>query len=318
MNLHLLRVFFTVIEHCGFSRAAEVLCVSQSAVSKAVRELEHQLGLALIERGSGKGAGVRTTDSGQALYQHARAIFALERVASEEVRDRVDLLQGRLRLGASTTIAGYWLPAAIARFTRAFPAIGTELMVGNTQAIAQAVIDCRVDLALVEGTVDDPRIVASVWREEPLRIVAAHGSALAGVRKPGIAALNAQTWLVRESGSGTRQVSERLLRAHGVQPRHTIEVGSNEAIARCVAEGAGLAMLPAVVVEELVAIGRIAVVAVAGQQALLRPLYRLQLANRPRSPALDAFLGMLDGVPPAADATAPTPATRRRSRSRVR
>src|SRR3546814_4025149 len=84
MNLHLLRMFMAVVEHQGFSRAAEALHVSQPAVSKAVRELEHQLGLPLVERGGARGRGVVLTDHGQSLHQHARAIFALERTKSEE------------------------------------------------------------------------------------------------------------------------------------------------------------------------------------------------------------------------------------------
>src|SRR3546814_3259576 len=76
MNLHLLRMFMAVVEHQGFSRAAEALHVSQPAVSKAVRELEHQLGLSLVERGGARGRGVVLTDHGQSLHQHARAIFA--------------------------------------------------------------------------------------------------------------------------------------------------------------------------------------------------------------------------------------------------
>jgi DNA-binding transcriptional LysR family regulator len=110
LNLHLLRVFAAVVEHAGFSRAAEALFVSQSAVSKALRELEHQLELPLIDRSGGR--GVRLTEGGQALYRHARGIFALERAALEEVRERVGLRRGGLRIGASTTVAAYWLAEA--------------------------------------------------------------------------------------------------------------------------------------------------------------------------------------------------------------
>ena len=104
LNLHLLRVFFAVAEQRSFSRAAESLFISQPAVSRAVRELEHQVDLALIERGGGgaKGRrGIRLTESGQALFEHARAIFAMERAASEDIRARVGLKRGTLAVGAS-------------------------------------------------------------------------------------------------------------------------------------------------------------------------------------------------------------------------
>src|SRR3546814_9265231 len=93
MNLHLLRMFMAVVEHQGFSRAAEALHVSQPAVSKAVRELEHQLGMSLVERGGARGRGVVLTDQGQSLHQHARAIFALESRSEENTPELKPLMR---------------------------------------------------------------------------------------------------------------------------------------------------------------------------------------------------------------------------------
>ena len=248
MNLHLLRMFVAVVEHQGFSRAAEALFVTQSAVSKGVRELEHQLALPLVERGAGSGTqagrGIRLTDGGQALYEHARGIFAMERLALEDVRDRVGLRKGALRIGASTTVAGYWLPPLVARFMQRFPDVQVELQVGNTGDTSRAIVDGRLDVAFVEGTVDDPRIVATFWRSEPLQVVVAGDATLGAARRPTLAALNRQTWLVREPGSGTRQVADALLAARGIAPQRQVEIGSNEAIAHAVAHGAGWRCCP--------------------------------------------------------------------------
>ncbi|MGH8083316.1 MAG: LysR substrate-binding domain-containing protein [Lysobacter sp.] len=297
MNLHLLRVFLTVVEQHGFSRAAETLYVSQSAVSKAVRELESQLDLPLIERTGADGKAVRDgaggialTDHGRAVFEHARAIFALERIAIEDVRDRVELRQGRLRIGASTTIAAYWLPQQLGPFVRRHPSLATELVVGNTEEISRAVIDCAVDAGFVEGTVADPRIDATLWRSEPLRLIAPIDSPLGSKRRPSIAELGRQTWLLREHGSGTRQVEQSLFAARGIVPARVIEIGSNEAIARAVAAGAGIALLPATVVADLILMQRVRAVALGDEDTLTRPLYRLELVNRPRAPALQAFL----------------------------
>ena len=292
MNLHLLRMFLTVVEHQSFSRAAEALYVSQSAVSKGVRELENQLDLPLIERATGtKGQrGLQLTDSGQALYEHARGIFAMERLAVEDIRDRLELRKGRLRIGASTTVAGYWLPGFIARFVREHPGIEFDLTVANTGEIGHAIVDGRIDAGFVEGAVDDARLEATLWKSEPLLLVAAHDSPLSPKRRPSAAELSKQTWLVREPGSGTRQVTDSLLEARGIAPKAWVEIGSNEAIARAVAEGAGIAVLPAVVVADLIAIGRLRKLKLEGNGDLMRPLLRLELANRRRSPALQSFL----------------------------
>ena len=292
LNLHLLRVFQAVVEHQGFSRAAENLFISQSAVSKAVNELERQLDLPLIERGSGGRRGVQLTDSGLALYEHARGIFAMERIALEEVRDRVGLRKGALRIGASSSVAGYWLPPAIARFMREFPGITPELVVGNTSETSKAVIDCRIDVGFVEGVVDDPRIDATLWKNEALQLVAARDLPFARQRRPDKGALDRQTWLLRETGSGTRQVTQAFWESHGIVPKKMVEIGSNEAIARAVAADAGIAILPTVIVADLISVQRVRAVAIADEN-LTRPLFRLELVNRPRSPALQGFLQVL-------------------------
>jgi LysR family transcriptional regulator, transcriptional activator of the cysJI operon len=298
LNLHLLRIFAAVAEHRSFSRAASALFISQPAVSKAVQQLEHQLDLSLIERGAGgpRGArGVRLTDAGQALFEHARGIFALERAAAEEVRARVGLQRGRLGVGASTTIAGYWLPTYAAQFTRQFSNIQLQIRVGNTQAVGRALIDCEIDLALVEGEVNDPRIVATHWRDDELQIIAPPHAPLARRRKPSVDELNAQVWVVRELGSGTREVTDRLMRTQGIEPKRTIEFGSNEGIARAVAAGLGVAMLPVITVRELVRMGELRTLTPinSSARALTRPLQLLQLKERPPSALVRAFCELL-------------------------
>ena len=295
INLHLLRIFFMVADHRSFSRAAEVLRVSQPAVSKAVRELEHQLDLTLIERGSGGARGtkgVRLTDSGSALYEHARGIFALERAALEDIRARIGNQRGRLVVGASTTVAGYWLPPYVAALSTGLPSIDVRVVVGNTQSIAQALIDCELDVALVEGVVDDPRIVATHWRDDQMRLVAHPASPVARRRKLGTDELNRQPWLMREPGSGTRLVTEDIMQTAGIEPHRRVELGSNEGIARAVAAGLGVAILPECVVRDLAQLGRLKYLRhpVSGQ---MRPLYLLQLRERPPSPLVRAFTAIL-------------------------
>lgn len=298
--MHLLRIFAAVAEHRSFSRAASALFISQPAVSKAVQQLEHQLDLSLIERGAGgpRGTrGVRLTEAGQALFEHGRGIFALERAAAEEVRARVGLQRGRLSVGASTTIAGYWLPPYAAEFTRQFPGIQLQIRVGNTMAVVQALIACEIDLALVEGQVNDPRIVATHWRDDELQIIAPRAE-VARRRSTSVKELNAQVWLVREPGSGTREITDGLMRSQGITPERTVEFGSNEGIARAAAAGLGVAMLPVRVVRELLRMGELRTLAPlrSSATALTRPLLLLQLRERPATALVRAFCQLLSRV----------------------
>lgn len=295
MNLHLLRLFVAVAETGSFSRAAEGLWISQPAVSKGIRELENQLDLTLIERGAssgtGTGKGLRLTEAGASLLTHARGIFAMERAALDDVRARVGVQRGSLTIGASTTVASYWLPPYIAAFCAAYPAVVPRVTVGNTQWVCEQLLECRIDLALVEGRVDDAhidRIDVLPWKNEPLTIVAAPGLQLEDWSQA--------RWIMREPGSGTRQATEALCVANGISATPWMEMASNEAIARTVAHGAGIAMLPRAVVADLLALGALMEVSLPAEMAkvpLQRPLYQLLLKGRPQSPATQRMVALL-------------------------
>lgn len=311
LNLHLLRVFHSVVEEGSFSGAARSLHISQPAVSKAVSELERQLDMVLVERAGRRPSqgGLALTDAGQALHAHARAIFALERAAVNELQQRSGLKRGQLVIGASTTVASYWLPHRLQAFTAAWPDILLRVVVANTQSIVEELFDCRLDLALVEGPVHQDGIASIPWTQERLVIVGppGFGQPLAPVHPgspdatrntPPVASMSAEesatcTWLLREPGSGTREVTFDLLARHGLQIRHSIEIGSNEGMARAVASGLGIAMLPYVVVEDLLLLGRVVELRIPGLTGLSRPLYRLERLDRPVSPPAGAFLRVL-------------------------
>lgn len=287
MNLHLLRIFATVVEQKSFSRAAEVLAVSQPAVSKAVRELESQLDVVLLDRG---GRQFTVSEPGKVLYEYARGIFAMERAAIDAVQSFYSMERGTLTIGASTTIATYWMPPFLARFAQAYPGVLIRVRAGNTQHVAQWLIDCEVDVALVEGPVADERLESRPWREERMLIVAPPGSPLAG-RPFAPAALAGASWILREPGSGSREVVERTLAELGVSVGQALEVGSNEAILQSVAAGLGLGIVPQVTAADLLALGRVC--ELTPPHALSRPLYRLRLPRRPVSQAALAFEALI-------------------------
>lgn len=293
LNLHHLRVFHAVAEQRSFTRAATSLFVSQPAVSRAVRELEQQLDVALIDRHGPRSGGMRLTESGEALFEHARGIFALERAAIEDVKARIGQRRGQLVIGASTTLAGYWLAPYVAGLLRQAPSARLHIQVGNTSVIAHGLIECQVDVALVEGAVRDARILATRWRREELALVAPAGAAAdrRGAADP--RQLEQAVWLLREQGSGTREAAQRLIKSLGIAPKRTLDFGSNEGIARAVASGIGVALLPMRIVRELAMVGEVGVLRVPGAPPLERQLYLLQMKDRPASPLARVFMDLL-------------------------
>ncbi|MFA7669239.1 MAG: LysR family transcriptional regulator [Burkholderiaceae bacterium] len=303
LNLHLLRVFHSVAQEGSFSAAARRLYISQPAVSKAISELERQVDTMLLERAGGKASpGLRLTEAGAALNAHARAIFSLELAAVEELQRRSGLKQGELTIGASTTIASYWLPRYLRVYASRWPDIVLKVVVANTQSIVEDVFDCKIDVALVEGPVHMEGVAHHAWQEERLVIVAppdfkeverqstGRVPQAIPVTKNDLADI---TWLIREAGSGTLEVSTDRLAKVGVTVRRSMEIGSNEGIARAVAAGLGVALLPVAVVEDLLILGRVVELRLHGMGGLSRSLYRLERQDRPRSPVVHAFLDVI-------------------------
>lgn len=289
MNLHLLRIYAAVVEQKSFSRAAEVLGVSQPAVSKAVRELESQLDVVLLERG---GRSFHPSEAGQMLYKYGRGIFAMERAAVEAVQAYSELERGGLTIGASSTIAAHWLPRYIADFSQRYPGIAVRLLSGNTQRVAQWLLDCDVDIALVEGPIDDERLEVRSWRHEALVLIAAADSRLAGRKRLHAADFKDELWLLREPGSGSREVVEGEMARLEIRPKRTLEAGSNEIIVQMVAAGLGIAIVPQVAAADSLALGRIVALELEAGP-LSRELFRLRLPRRPQSQSALAFEAMI-------------------------
>jgi len=284
LNLHHLRVFAAVAERRGFSSAAAALNLSQPAVSKAVRQLEREVGVPLVERA---GRASRLTAAGEQLAARARELFAVETAAEEELRALRGLEAGSLRVGASTTIATYLLPPILARFHDAHPAIALRVVSANTRSITRALLERRLDIALVEGPVEHPRIEARRWRGDELVLIAPPDHRLVSRRRVGARDLLAERFVVREQGSGTREVAERALSVHGVQPAVALQLGSTEAVKQAVAAGLGLAIVSRYAVADQLALGRIALVRLRGVE-LGRALTELRLeGRRPSAPAAE-------------------------------
>ncbi|WP_341990696.1 LysR family transcriptional regulator [Azorhizobium sp. AG788] len=286
INLHLLRLFRTVAECRSFSRAAEALHISQPAVSKGVRELESQLRCVLVERNPG---GIGLTEAGTLLLAHAVDLFAVERRAEEDLQALRGLAQGELHVGASTTIATYVLPRILGAFQDAHPDLQLRLTSANTQEVAERLLARDIDVALVEGPVEHPSLSAHPWLFDDLVVIVAPDHPLAQMGKTLVPAdLDQVRHIVREAGSGTREVVGTALEACGIRPDRVMEVGSTEAIKQVVAAGLGIAMVSAAAAKDQIALGRLKVLSVEGL-ALRRPLYRLTITGHHLKFAAAAF-----------------------------
>ena len=289
LNLHHLRVFAAVAEHGGFSRAAAALRLSQPAVSKTVQDLERQVGLSLFDR---SGRAPRLTEAGDVLFARARELFGVERAAEDELSAFRGLERGILRVGASTTVATYFLPPLLARFHAQHPGVMLRVASANTRAIARRLLEGRLDIALVEGPVSHERVTVVPWREDELVVIAPAAHPLVHRKRVVAADLSGEPFILREPGSGTRMVAESALAEAGVHPGATVQLGSTEAIKQAVAAGLGLAVVSRASAVDQLALGYIAVVKLRGV-TFRRALTELRLSGRSPSAAAAAFRALL-------------------------
>lgn len=160
-----LKVFLTVSDLGSFTKAAEALYISQPAVTKHIRELEQEYGLSLFER---KGNSIQLTEAGSIVRQYAGQIFESYRSLEFELSTLKQQLSGRLRLGASTTIAQYVLPSILAAFNQRFSDIRVSLINENSRIIEMAVMDKEIDLGLVENSSRNKSLKYTSFLEDEL------------------------------------------------------------------------------------------------------------------------------------------------------
>jgi len=289
LNLNHLAIFQAVAEAGSIGGGAARLHVSQPAVSKQLKEFEHTLGLALFDR---LPKGVRLTAAGEQLLIFARRIATAESAAEQTLAEMRDLHAGRLAIGASTTIGNYMLPALLAQFRQTWPGIEIALEIANTEVIQHKLLENSLDLGLTEGFVESDELHADVFAMDSLVIIAAPNHHLAGRSGLTLEQLCDEPCVLREPGSGTRSVIERMLMERGLKHASAMSLGSTEAIKRAVAAGAGISLVSRLTVTSELAAGTLAVLSVDDLQ-LERPLHKVHLRNKQPSRAVQAFESLL-------------------------
>lgn len=236
MTLTQLRAFLAVVDMGSVRRAAEVLVVTQPAVSAALRALQSQLEVALVTR---EGRGLRITEAGEVYALYARRVLGLLDEGAAAAVGRLHPERGRLRLAAVTTAAEHVLPPFLASFRQRFPQVSLELEVGNRRRVWGLMDDRVADLGVGGRPPADARLVDAAVRPNLLVAVGRpHDGGADGEAR----ALGAEVWLLREPGSGTRSTTEELFSDLGISPR-TLTLGSNGAVRASAAAGLGLTLI---------------------------------------------------------------------------
>ena len=290
LSLRQLEVFLAVARAKSFRGAAEVLHLSQPALSQHVSEMERELGARLFDR---LRRSVALTEAGRILEDHALRLFATLTSAREAIAELGGLKRGSLLVGASTTPGIYVLPAVVASFQRRYPGITLSLQIANSAMIEERIRGNELDLGVVGGHALPPgeECLASGLLDE-LVLIVPPDHRWARRREIAAALLANQRLLVREEGSATRQVAERALQHAGVKFGTSMELGHTEAIKQAVMAGLGVALVSVHAVRGDVASGRLRALRLKGMR-IRRHFHVIHNEARTLSASTRAFLDLL-------------------------
>ncbi len=282
ITLRQLDVFCGIVRCGSTTQAARQLALSQSAVSAALADLENQLDVQLFDRA---GKRLIVNEHGRLLYPKAVSLLEQAKEAEQLFRDD----DGAIRIGASSTIGNYLLPQMMANYRHDFPQAPLELTVGNSLDVIQAVADFRVDVGLIEGPCHMAGIVSENWLEDELVVFAAPQSPIFS-QTVTLHSLAMSPWILRERGSGTREIVDYLLLSHLPNFSVAMELGNSEAIKHAVRHGMGISCLSRRVIADQLENGTLCQVDIP-LPSLTRTLYRIHHQQKHLSRSLRRFLG---------------------------
>ena len=286
MNRNHLALFHAVAEAGSITAGAERLRISQPAVSKQIGELEETLGVRLFDR---LPRGIRLTDAGVLLADYARRMSVMEGHAERAIEELRGLKRGCLAIGASTTVGAYLLPLALARFHAMYPGIELRMEIANTQVIQSALMDGTLEMGFTEGRIVSDALETAVFQQDELVAIAPVGHALLSKKRATARELCREPFIMREQGSGTRQVVEAALGAKGISVTPVMSLGSTEAIKRAVMADVGVAIVSRLTVSMELESRLLGIVAL-NDLAINRPLHRQKLRERSISTPVKEFL----------------------------
>lgn len=287
-----LQVFYTVAKQLSFTKAAELLFMTQPAVTFQVKQLEEHLNTRLFERTHGK---ISLTPAGELAMHYAERILDINTEMEARMAELTGQMTGPLMIGASTTIAEYMLPRILGAFKAKHPQVQARLTVANSETIENKVNDHTLDVGLIEAPSHHPNLTTHVCCDDELLLICAPDHPYAKLDKIAPRQLAETPYISREAGSGTREVIDQYLRDHGMPPEDlniVMELGSREAIKGAVEASLGVAIVSGSTIVKELKLGDL--VAVPLDAPLRRQLTLVYAQEKFRSKLLQSFLDFVD------------------------
>ncbi|AFZ55050.1 LysR family transcriptional regulator [Cyanobacterium aponinum] len=238
-TLHQLKVFETTARLGSFTKAAEELEITQPTVSSQVKQLTKTVGLPLFEQ---IGKQLYLTDAGKELLKTCQDVFSQLENFEMKVADLKGTKEGKLRLSVITT-ATYFMPRILGAFCQLYPNIDVALQVTNHEQMQQRMSNNQDDLYILSQPPEDMDLKSQPFIDNPLVMIARKDHPLASRQNISLEDLQSYPFIMRESGSGTRQAVQNLFKEHNISVKVRLELGSNEAIKQAILGDLGISVL---------------------------------------------------------------------------
>ncbi|MCL6443574.1 MAG: LysR family transcriptional regulator [Alicyclobacillus sp.] len=236
-----LLAFVTVAEEQNFTRAAEKLHISQPAISQHIQNLEQRLDVKLLDRTN---KYVRLNKAGEVAYHHAKEILGLYTQMNRLIQDLKEDASGSLNIGASFTFGEYVLPHVIAEFRNKYPKISPIISIENTQTVVRLVARGELDIGIIEGkSIHESGVNVEPFAQDTVVIVVSSHHPLARQAFVTAEQLEKEHWIIREKGSGTREITDHVFKTYGIHPKTIVEYSSTQVIKESVEAGLGVTVL---------------------------------------------------------------------------
>ncbi|MED3760379.1 selenium metabolism-associated LysR family transcriptional regulator [Peribacillus frigoritolerans] len=281
-----LKVFVTVIEQKNFSRAGDILNLSQPGVSLHIRNLENELGTKLIYRSPKQ---VQITEPGKILYRHAKQMLNHYETAKREINEFNNVVSGTMKIGASFTIGEYYLPKVLAEFATKYPMVDIQIIISNSNDVIQGIRSNKLDIGLIEGETDYKDIDVMPFMNDEMIVVVPPDHPLSQMDLIEGNMLQNQIWVLREQGSGTRTYSDKLQSSLELNIKKTFIFTSIQGVKEAVMAGLGIALLSRLTVQKELKSNELKTFHLKNEP-LIRPFSIVKKLDFEASKAMELFL----------------------------
>lgn len=287
-----LKLFTTVAEEKSFSKAANKLHISQPAVSMQIKTLEEKYGVPLFERSH---RAIKLTKAGEILYHHANKIIYNYAKINQLIEDMYHSAKGTLAIGSGYTFGEYILPHALATFKHKFPNITPKVTIKNSRRIFNQVVRNEIDIGIIESELTHADVYTKSFFKDEMVIIVPPDHPLSQQRTVEIEDLKQMVWILRESGSSTREFVSRKFDRLNIQPKSIIEFGSSQTIKGAVEFGLGISLISKKTITNELQLNRLVALNIHNE-SLIRNFYYVMNKSQLATKATNLFVDFIHAL----------------------